>query len=202
MAGKPFAERLPALLDGLRKALPFLKPRLPVPGSAKDPFDSIEDGTSPISDDTEPNAALDLSGQAKAGRGGRASVPGAFSAFLEAFLGSKLLIGIAIGILVFLLALAVVAILVNAPPPRPEAASPLQAGAKIVPDPEGIDILKRLILPRGPDNAARVELERETSRVYTDEDLAAFRTDPAKIDISGLRAANDAEIQALYGTVP
>ena len=65
MAGKSLAERLATLAEGLGRSIPFLKPRLPAPGHSAEPFDSLEDGTSIIHDDLEPNAALDLGGKAK-----------------------------------------------------------------------------------------------------------------------------------------
>lgn len=203
MAGKPVAERLAALVGGLRKSLPFLKPRLPVPGEAQEPFDSLEDGTSLAHDDFEPNVALDITAGSKAGAGkGNAGSFEGLKAALDAILQSRLLLGIALTILLFLLALALVALFVNAPPRPAQVQAAAQGQGAGGPSPEGQALLRGLILPPGPDNAARVELERETSRVYTDEELAAFRTDPKDVDISGLKASTDAEIRALYGTVP
>lgn len=203
MAGKPLGERLSALLGGLRTSLPFLKPRLPAPGEAQEPFDSLEDGTTVVHDDFEPNAALDISRGPKAGAGKRAAgVLEGLKAAVETIIQSRLLLGMALAVLLFLLALALVALFVNAPPRPAKAQASTQVQGAGGPSPEGQALLRGLILPPGPDNAARVELERETSRVYTDEELAAFRTDPKDVDISGLKASTDAEIRALYGTVP
>lgn len=204
MAPKSPVERLSAFIGGRAKSLPFLKRRLPGLGHSSEPFDSLEDGTTVVHDDFEPNAALDLSSGAKGKKkgGGVEALTEGFKSALDTLLQSRLLLGLAAGLLLFLLALALVALVVNAPPRPSTGKAKASSASSLVVSPDGAAILRRLILPKTPDNAPQVELERETSKVYTVEDLAAFSTDPASVDISGLLEANGATIQALYGTVP
>jgi hypothetical protein len=195
MAAKPLPDQAKAIAGKLLAAVPFLKPKAPGLSRAAEPFDTIEDDGPALTDDFGPNVAVDLR-PAKADRaaGGTERIVEAAKGLGESILRSKLALGIILAILVLVLALCVAAAIVGAPPK--EALPPAKAS------PEGAALLDRLILPAGPGIEARVELEREPDRVYTADDAAAFFTDPATVDITGLEARNRAEIDSLYRAVP
>lgn len=197
MAAKPLPEQAKAFAGKLVAAIPFLKRRLPGGGRAAEPFDSIEDDSSGGLDDFGPNAAPDIqqagrkSGKTAASKEARGE---ALKAFFEAMVRNKLVLGLAFGFLILVIAICVAAIIVSAPPEAGTTAGTVT--------PEGTAILQRLILPGLPGLGAEIELEREPDKVYTAEDAGPFLTDPASVDISDLEARNQAEMENFYRTVP
>jgi hypothetical protein len=223
MAERKFPEDLVSKLKKLLASLPFLKGRIPSGGIAPEPFDTLEDGTGLGDDEFEPNAAVDLSSPGGKGKpisavgkkGAQGMAPlEALRSFADALLRNRLGFAVLIAVLFLVLAIVIVAIVVSIPPSTDDlppartgnaAVSPRGKPAKAGPGkstPSGEALMRRMLLPSLPSTDARVELERPEARVYTSEDAARYLTDPKTVDTSGLKARNDAEVDALYGAVP
>lgn len=185
MAASPLsraAETARAALGRLLEALPGAKRSAP---SAPEPFAAIEDETASTDILLEANAAPGLQKGA-----GRLDLGATVAALAK---NRTLLAGLALA-LVFLLVLAVTALVVGAPPAAAKGAAP-----RI--DPEGEALVRRWILPPGIGLEPRVELEREGPPAYTAAEAYALGLDPASADVSGLKSRNDAELGALFGAV-
>lgn len=180
-----------ALIKKLRAALPFLGS--PKKGSVAEDgaeFDSFSDeGFDPPSKQAKAESKRAADSQARS-----LKKKEALKSFVDAVLGNRLAVGLLLVSLASFLAIAIVAFVVTTPP-RSEKK---EASASE----EGLALLKRFILPESPGIELRVELERELRPMYTAEDVARFRTDSASVDLQDLHARNQAELEALYATVP
>ncbi len=202
MARPALPARIASLVAKLRGALPFLAPKLPGSGSAPEPFDSLEDGTTLPGEDFEPNAAVGIAagirGKGAKGAGAEGGGLERLKSFVDVVLGNRLAIGLIVAVLVLILALFVVAFMVSAPPKTAMPDLPSE-GRDVA---AGEALVRRLLLPPLPSLEPKVELEREQGRVYTKADSAPYRSDMGKVEITGLKARQDAAVEALYGAVP
>jgi hypothetical protein len=204
MAAKKLPDRILVLVRKLASSLPFLKARLPGLKTVPEPFDSIEDSATSVEDVFEPNAATDFTakggrrsamGKAQGGVAHAAAERGAgFRSFLDALLGSRLAVSLLVLALLLVLTFVVVAFAVSSPPK-------IDAGAGR-PSAEGSALMRSLLLPPSASLEARIYMERESGRVYTEADAAPYLTDTGRIDITDLEARSRAAIEAIYGAVP
>jgi hypothetical protein len=179
---------LKAAVGGLASRLPFSKRAESTP----EPFSAIEDET-PIGDLlSSSNAAPGMASQGK--KGERADFKSlAYSAADSAMKNTPLLIGIIV-VLLFLLAVAITTVIVNAPPKAMPATAPFTK--------EGLAVVKAWIPPPGDPLAPRMAMEREGVAVYTAEDAARLGIDPDPRLAARFRLKSDEAIEDLYGTVP
>jgi hypothetical protein len=172
-------------LKSVAGRVPFLK-RPPQPPSPE-PFAAIEDET-PVGDLlSASNAAPGVSKPAKE----KAGVD--FVAAAEAATKNPIVLAVAIIVLVFLVAVAVTTIIVNAPP------KPLKASS--APTEEGKALVATWLLPPGDPLEARIEFEREGAARYTAADAAALGLARSGEYAAVLAFRNDAGADELYGTV-
>jgi hypothetical protein len=165
--------------------VPFLK-RPPQPASPE-PFSAIEDET-PVGDIlSEANAAPGVARPAKA----KPSID--LGAVAEAATKNPIVLAAGIIILLFLVAIAVTTIIVNAPP------KPIRASS--APTAEGTALVKTWLLPPGDPLAARAEFEREGKSSYVAADAAGLALARAGEYAAALAARNDAGADELFGTV-
>jgi hypothetical protein len=181
--------------SSLKTAVGGLTARLPFPKRAEstpEPFSAIEDET-PIGDLlSSANAAPGMASQGK--KGERADFKSlAVSAADSALKNTPLLIGIIV-VLLFLLAVAITTIIVNAPPKAMPATAPFTK--------EGLAVVKAWILPPGDPLEPRMAMEREGSAVYTAQDAARLGIEPDPRIAAGFRLKSDEAIEDLYATVP
>lgn len=193
------APKLPAFLSSLGKkagaALSGLRHKLP--GAAKEESDDFYEDDASSEEEAEPK---DVSGKEKGLK--KASVDKAkanvdrreaFKGFIGAVLHSRLAVILIVSCLALVLALAIVSVIVNLAPPSTTRSSVNSSGAAL---------LGRFLLPHVPSIEPRVELERERGRMYTDEDFVEFGTKPSSVELKELHDRNQAEIEALYETLP
>jgi hypothetical protein len=172
-------------LKSVAGRVPFIK-RPPQPPSPE-PFSAIEDET-PVSDLlSASNAAPGITKPQKE----KAGVD--FVAAAEAATKNPIVLAVAIIVLVFLVAVAVTTIIVNAPP------KPLKASS--APTEEGKALVATWLLPPGDPLEARIEFEREGTMKYTASDAAALGLAHSSEYASALALRNDAGADELYGTV-
>lgn len=179
-APRPASPR--TLLERILGAIPFPKRHLP---SAPEPFTSIEDSTPNADVLMSPNAAsaFDRNG---------AGVTNLRSA-VENLGRRRWLVVVLVAALGLLLVIAVTAIAVSLPPPRPAVAPPL--------DPRGSALVKTWLVPPSSPLDPRMEMERGSTPRYSPTDAIRLGLDPAQADVSKAAAADDAEAQRLFGAV-
>jgi hypothetical protein len=97
-------------------------------------------------------------------------------------------------VLVFILALAVTAIIVAVPPKAPRAAAPFTA--------KGEALVKSWLPAPGDPLAPRMAFEREGAPAYTAADAARLGIKASPPTLARLRDQSDASIEDLYGTAP
>jgi hypothetical protein len=172
-------------LKSVADRVPFLK-RPPQPPSPE-PFSAIEDET-PVGDLlSASNAAPGVSKPPKQ-KGGVDFVSAAQEAAKN-----PIVLAVAIIILVFLAAVAVTTIIVNAPP------KPLKAST--APTEEGKALVAAWLLPPGDPLEARIEFEREGAARYSPADAAALGLARSGEYAAAFALRNDAGADELYGTV-
>jgi hypothetical protein len=179
-------EGLPALVGKLLSKLPLIGPKLAGHSPKGAEGEAYEEEYGP--------ATISVPGKTGEKAGG-AERKEALKGFVDAVLGNRVAVGLILAFLLVLIAFVVVSFVVSSPPEVQKSAS----GAA---SPAGKELLRRGILPSGQGLEARVELEREQRKVYTAEEAARFRTDPASVDLRKLHEANQAELEALYASVP
>jgi hypothetical protein len=187
VAASPVEAALAALKRTLGRALeilPFVKKHEGGP-SVEEPFSSIEDSTSSSDMLLEANAAM-----TKAATGKESRID--FRASLAALSKNTVLLVSLLAVLGFLLVLAVTAIIVGAPPARLKPPVALTR--------EGADLVGSWMYPPGLSLEQRMPMEREGRPAYTYADSIRLGIDPAKVDDTALRAANDAAVDELYRT--
>ncbi len=183
-AGKALSSATSAL-KSIAGRIPFLK--RPGQASSPEPFSAIEDDT-PVGDLlSEANAAPGVAPRPKE----KAGVD--LGAVADAAAKNPLFLAVAIIVLVFLVAIAVTTIIVNAPP-RPIRASTILTE-------EGKSLASTWILPPGDPLEGRIEFEREGANAYTAEDAAEAALGKMDEYLASLTARNDAAADGLYGTV-
>ncbi|HUW41746.1 MAG TPA: hypothetical protein VMV90_12125 [Rectinemataceae bacterium] len=182
MASPPKVSPAKALLDRLLDAFPFLKRKLP---SAPEPFSSIEDST--------PNADVLLSPNAAPTVGRKAGKRVDLRSAVEDLSRNKGLLVVLAAVLGLLLVIAVTAIAVSVPPPKPAAIPALDA--------QGDALARKWLVPPGSPLEPRMEMERGSAPRYTPADALRLGLDPARVDVAAETAANDAAAEKLFGAV-
>ena len=191
--GLPLDKALGAARGALGKASGLLRSKLPSARRASpEPFSSVEDGDADLDALLEPNAAP--ARPAPGPRAGKAALPAIdLRAGLEALLKNKLLLVCAAALSLVLVVLALTSIVVGAPA---KAIGPGPGATK-----EGRALVRALIVPPRSSLRPRMEMEREGEPAYTVQDAIELGIGRAGIDRAALASRNDAEIEALYGTV-
>ena len=175
------------LIARLSSRIPFLPKR---PSSVPEPFSAIEDDT-PLGDLlSDANAAPGMAGKAEK----RESRGIDLAAAVRSASKNATLVAGVILFLVFLLALAITAIVVTRPPKAPVAAAPFSE--------KGLALVKKWLPPPGDPLKPRMTMEREGRGTYTSEDAARLGIHPDPAVTAALREKNNAVIEDLYGTVP
>jgi hypothetical protein len=165
--------------------VPFLK--RPAPPPSPEPFSAIEDET-PVGDLlSEANAAPGVPKPQKE------KVGVDLGAVAETAAKNPVVLAVAIIVLLFLVAVAVTTIIVNAPP------EPLKASSALTE--EGKALVATWILPPGDPLEARIEFEREGKASYSAEAAAALALGRSGEYSAALAARNDAQADELFGTV-
>jgi hypothetical protein len=178
-------------LASIRGAVGALLSRLPFAKKASaptpEPFEAIEDET-PIGDLLSTANAAPIPGK---GLGG--DRPDLKALASSAIKSPPILIGSGVA-LVFLLALAITAIVVNSPAKSAEAPKPFVK--------EGEALVRSWLPPPGDPIERPMALEREGAQKYGLADAARIGIDPNPSLRSRLADANDLAIDDLFGTVP
>jgi hypothetical protein len=170
---------------GLASRFPFLAKRK---AASPEPFSAIEDET-PVGDLL--SAANAAHGMATQGRKREALD---FRALIEAAVKKpSVLIGVFV-VLAFLLALAVTAAIVTAPPKALAVTPPLTE--------KGEALVKSWLPPPGDPLEPRMAMERDGAPGWTAEDAARLGINPDPMVAAQLRDKNDEAIDDLFRTVP
>lgn len=187
MAVPDFLSRLLDRLGPLLDRLPFLPKR--ERQVAEEPFQELEDHSPEPDESFVPNALP--SKTAAAGR--RVDL----AAIGKDLLSRPPFVAGLAALLLFGLALLVVAFIVNAAPPS----GPSQAELR-PPTPEGRAAAARLILPPDPALDLSPPLEREPRIPYTDEDIRRLAPVPDLGAAGPIAGRNDRAMDVLFGAVP
>jgi hypothetical protein len=172
-------------LKSVSKRIPFVKQ--PGPQSAPEPFTAIEDET-PVGDLlSEANAAPGAAPPPKEKTGID------FGAVADAASKNPVVLAVGVIVLIFLVAVAVTMIIVNAPP------KPIRSSSAF--SEEGAALVKTWLLPPGDPLEPRIEFEREGAPDYTAVDAAEIGLARSSEYIVQLAARNDAAMDDVYGTV-
>jgi len=177
-------------LKALVAKLPFVKGKI---APSPEPFSAIEDDT-PLGDLLSSENAAPVAPAAKAAR---ASID--IHGVAESLVKNPVALICGLAALVLILAIAIVAIIVSLPPKAVKAEAPFTK--------EGIAVIKAWLPPPGDPLVPRMHFERERSSAggapnYTPADAAKIGIPDSAIIRAAIADRNDADIEALYGTVP
>jgi hypothetical protein len=174
-----------AAASTLLARVPFLPRRQP---DSPEPFSAIEDET-PLGD---------LLSSANAAPGMAAKAPERAKLDLRAIAAAAVknpsILAAIIIVLVFILALAITAIIVSAPPKAITAQAALSE--------KGEALVRTWLSPPGDPLEPRMAMTREGSPAYTAADAARIGLNPSPATMANLRDKNDEAIADLLGTVP
>jgi hypothetical protein len=177
-------------LDPLKKAAAGIAARIPFlpkrTAASPEPFSAIEDDT-PLGD------LLSAKNAAPGMRSPAADKPDFRALFGSLFKSPPVLIGSAV-VLVFLLTLAVVALVVSAPPKATAASLPFTE--------KGEALVRTWLPPPGDPFEKRMPMEREGAPSYSPKDAARIGLDPDPGILARVRDRNDEAMDEFYGTVP
>jgi hypothetical protein len=172
-------------LKSVSKRIPFARRQAQQP--SPEPFTAIEDDT-PVSDLlSEVNAAPIAAPPPKE----KAGID--LGAVANAASKNPIVLAVGIIVLLFLVAVAITILIVNAPP------KPIMSSSKL--SQEGSALVKTWILPPGDPLEQRIEFEREGAPAYTAADAAKIGLARSAEYIVQLAARNDAAMDDVYGTV-
>ena len=179
-------------LESIRKVAGAIAARIPFlpkrAASSPEPFSAIEDDT-PLGDLlSASNAAPGMAPK------GEAAAKFDFRALAESAVKNPQALAAIIVVLVFILALAVTAIVVATPPRATAVAAPFSE--------KGEALVKSWLPPPGDPLAARMVVEREGAPAYTATDAARLGMKISPLTLAKLREQSDAMIDDLYRTVP
>jgi hypothetical protein len=179
-------EAIKAKAASLVSRLPFPKP---ASAPSPDPFSAVED-EAPLGDDL---LSTDNAAQiAKSGKITRESFD--FRGMLAGAFKSPIVRITSLSVLAFILIIAVVSVIVTAPPKAAKAAPQFTK--------EGIALVKTWLPPPGDPLAPRMAMEREGLPVYGPPEAAKLGIPTNSILLATLAERNDKAIDDLYGTAP
>jgi hypothetical protein len=171
--------------SGLSNRIPFLSRKS---SPSPEPFSEIEDDT-PLGDLLSAENAAPVAAKSDSGPE-RPDIRGIAASAIKR---PAVLIGLLIA-LGFVLSLAIVAMIVSAPPASRKSSAPFTK--------EGESIVKSWLPPPGDPLEPKIELEREGLPTYGPADAAKVGLPKDPHIIERLSEKNDMALEDLYGTVP